>query len=33
MSREVMVAGPDPVALRTTANRIVGEMKAALSLG
>ena len=33
LSREVMVAGPDPAALRTVASRIVGEMKAALVVG
>jgi orotidine-5'-phosphate decarboxylase len=32
-SREVMAAGPDPVALRATAGRIRGEMKAVLGLG
>lgn len=32
-SREVMVAGPDPAALRAVATRIRGEMKAVLGLG
>ena len=33
LSREVMAAGPDPVALRTAASRIVGEMEAVLGVG
>jgi orotidine-5'-phosphate decarboxylase len=33
LSREVMAAGPNPVALRTAASRIVGEMEAILSVG
>jgi orotidine-5'-phosphate decarboxylase len=32
-SREVMSAGPDPAALRTTATRIRGEMEAVLGVG
>ena len=32
-SREVMSAGPDPAALRTTAARIRGEMEAVLAVG
>jgi orotidine-5'-phosphate decarboxylase len=33
VSREVMWAGPTPVALRAAATRVLGEMKAALELG
>jgi orotidine-5'-phosphate decarboxylase len=33
VSREVMGAGPDPVALRTAVSRIVGEMEAVLGVG
>ena len=33
LSREVMLAGPDPTALRAAANRIVGEMEAVLRVG
>jgi orotidine-5'-phosphate decarboxylase len=33
VSREVMGAGPDPVALRTAVGRILGKMEAALHVG